>query len=228
MLILAAWVAAQTGVAVAAFFIAKSQGVEIDPRSLGTDGFVTSLAVCVSAPIMIAGSWLFARLRKGMTVQEYLCLHRPEKKQHTKWIFALCVLALLSDFVTVVVFRRPMVPDVIVEMYRTARFAPLLWVSVVIAAPLGEETLFRGFLFRGIQNSRAGATGAILISSLSWSALHADLYDLYGVASVFVGGLLLGVARLKTNSIYVPIVMHALYGAIAIAEVAVYKELFLR
>ena len=50
-------------------------------------------------------------------------------------------------------------------------------------------------------------------------AIHQQ-YDLYGVANVFAAGLLLGYARLRTNSIYSGLLMHALMNLIATIEVA--------
>ena len=85
--------------------------------------------------------------------------------------------------------------------------------------------MFRGFLFKGLLYSKAGPVGAVVLSSLIWSALHMQ-YDLYGMATIFAGGLLLGLARLKSNSIYVPIVMHALWSLIATIETAVYIKYF--
>jgi len=79
----------------------------------------------------------------------------------------------------------------------------------MVAAPLGEETLFRGFFFQGLLRSRLGAPGAIALSSLFWALIHVQ-YDAYGIATIFVTGLFLGYARLKTQSLYVPIFLHSL------------------
>ena len=108
-----------------------------------------------------------------------------------------------------------------VDAYKTAYFTPLLWLAFIIAAPLYEEILFRGFMFKGIENSRAGPIGAVIITSLAWSALHVQ-YDFLIIVSIFAGGLLLGWARLKTNSIYIPIAMHALQNLMAIIVVIIY------
>ena len=56
---------------------------------------------------------------------------------------------------------RPDIPDFMVTAWHSAGFMPLLWIAVIIAAPLGEEILFRGFLFAGIAKSRLGGLGAM-------------------------------------------------------------------
>jgi hypothetical protein len=106
-----------------------------------------------------------------------------------------------------------------VQTYQTAGIPPLLWLAVVVAAPLGEETLFRGFLFKGILHSRLGGAGAIVLTALIWAVLHRQ-YDLFDMANVFAAGLLFGYARLLTNSIYPCLLMHALMNLIATIQVA--------
>jgi hypothetical protein len=108
-----------------------------------------------------------------------------------------------------------------VQAYKTSFFPPLLWLAFIVASPLYEEIFFRGFLFKGIEHSRAGPAGAVIITSLAWSLLHIQ-YDFLIIISIFAGGLLLGLARLKTNSIYVPIVMHALQNLMATIVVIIY------
>ena len=65
----------------------------------------------------------------------------------------------------------------------------------------------RAFSSKCLRHSRVGPIGAILISSLAWSALHAN-YPLFDVTVIFLGGLLLGAARLKSDSLDVPLAMH--------------------
>ena len=105
------------------------------------------------------------------------------------------------------------------QVYQTAGFPPLLWLAVVVAAPLAEETFFRGFLFKGILHSRLSGAGAVVLTALIWAVIHQQ-YDLYGVANVFAAGLLFGYARLRTNSIYPCLLMHTLMNLIATIQVA--------
>ena len=93
-----------------------------------------------------------------------------------------------------------------------------LIVFTVIRAFLGFFT--GGFMFSGLKSSRIGPIGAIILTSLIWAGLHTQ-YDLYGMCQIFAGGLLLGYARLKSGSIFVPLAMHALMNLIATIEVVV-------
>jgi membrane protease YdiL (CAAX protease family) len=86
-------------------------------------------------------------------------------------------------------------------------------------APLAEETLFRGFMFEGLQRSRAGAWGAIIITSAVWTAIHMQ-YEIGGLAQIFVAGIVLGVARWRTRSLWAPICLHAFMNLVATVETA--------
>ena len=57
------------------------------------------------------------------------------------------------------------------DIYRSAASAGSLvwlWLAVVIVAPIGEETLFRGFVFRGWQRSPDNAWAAIGGTAFLW------------------------------------------------------------
>jgi len=174
----------------------------------------------VTAPLVVGLSVLFAKIRKNITIKEYLCLNRTGWKELSKWSLILFLFIVCSDTLTFFT-GRSIVPDWMVTTHKTAYFTPLLWLALLVAVPLSEEVFFRGFLFKGIENSRIGPTGALIITSLVWSVAHTQ-YDAYGIASLFVGGLLLGWARLKSNSIYIPIAMHTLMNLIGTIEVVIY------
>jgi membrane protease YdiL (CAAX protease family) len=210
-------------VAIAFVMAIKSLHPNIDlhelESSLKSNGLLLAIATLASTPFTILASILFAKLCGRLTAKEYFCLYNPGKREYIKWFLVMLVLAVCSDGLTVLL-GKPIVPEFMVEAYKTAYFAPLLWLAVVVGAPLSEEFIFRGFVFKGIEHSRLGGAGAVVISSLGWAALHVQ-YDLYGIAIVFAGGILLGIARLKSQSLYIPIMMHAVWSAIASVEVAV-------
>jgi membrane protease YdiL (CAAX protease family) len=189
-------------------------------KDLDSNGLFLSFVSFVVAPLVIGLSFLFAKIRKNITVKEYFLLNKVDWFQFLKWSLILLLFAACSDALTSTL-GRPIVSDFMVKAYKTAYFPPLLWLAFIILAPLYEEILFRGFMFKGIENSRLGPIGALIITSLAWSMLHIQ-YDFLVIVSIFAGGLLLGWARLKTNSIFVPIVMHALQNLLATIAVIIY------
>jgi membrane protease YdiL (CAAX protease family) len=106
-----------------------------------------------------------------------------------------------------------------VNIYNTSVWPPLLWLALVIFTPALEETFFRGFLFEGFRQSRIGVIGAIGLTTLIWAALHVQ-YDIYGMFIIFIMGILLGIARFKTGSLWSSLLMHAFFNFVATLQVA--------
>ena len=177
-------------------------------RKAAFDGLLLSVGTCGSVPLLLFLAWIFARIRAGSQALSYLGLRPVPRSAYLRWSIPMLVLLALSDLLTYSLGRE-IVPPSMVQAYETAGFLPLFWLTLMVAAPLGEETLFRGFFFEGLLHSRLGALGAILLSSLFWALIHVQ-YDAYGIATIFVTGLFLGYARLKTQSLYVPIFLHSL------------------
>ena len=195
----------------------ENPGLVADPAQLASNGTLIALSILVSSPIVLGLTLLFANLRKGPTVKEYLALHEVGWKTMARWSVILLLFAGLSDLMTLLL-KQPIVPDFMLNLYQTATSKTLLWIALVVAAPVSEEIFFRGFVFYGIENTQLGPKGAIILSSLLWTPLHMQ-YDLYNLAAVMVLGLLLGYARFKGNSVYIAIVMHALVNFIAAMQV---------
>jgi membrane protease YdiL (CAAX protease family) len=189
-------------------------------KSLDSNGLFLAMITCISAPLIIGLCVLFAKIRKNITIKQYLSLNSIGFRQFVKWTLILLLFIVCSDSLAYAL-GTPIVSDFMLNAYQTVHITPLLWLAFIIAAPLYEEIFFRGFLFKGIENSRAGPIGAIIITSLAWSALHVQ-YDFVIIVSIFVGGLLLGLARIKTNSIYIPIAMHVLQNLLATVVVIIY------
>ena len=112
-------------------------------------------------------------------------------------------------------------PTFMTESYRTAGVLPLFWLAIVVAAPLFEELFFRGFVFAGLAASRLGAYWAIGMTAVVWGGIHQQ-YEPLDIFFICTGGVILGLARLKTNSVYTPIVLHALMNLVAIVETALF------
>jgi len=87
----------------------------------------------------------------------------------------------------------------------------LFWLSLTVIAPVSEEIAFRGFILRGWMSTRLGVTGAIVLSSLLFAAIHGP-DQLAAFISLFVGGMLLATVRWLSGSIVPTILMHATWN----------------
>ena len=175
----------------------------IDPSS--NLGDITAIAIIASA--VICTGLILSTLTGRYSVKTYLALQPVLLKTVGGWLFATIVFVLLGDrFIEWM--ERAAVPDFMIEVYTSAQLMPVLWFSMIIAAPVFEEVLFRGFLYEGFRHSRLGVSGAILIPTLIWTLLHASQYDVYYLSLIVLIGVLLGIARHRTGSLYVPLAMH--------------------
>jgi membrane protease YdiL (CAAX protease family) len=86
--------------------------------------------------------------------------------------------------------------------------------AVCLFGPAAEELVFRGFLY-GLLEDRIGVPLTIAVTALGWAVLHVD-YSWWVIGIIAVDGVLLGLARWRTGSVYLPIAMHALYNLYAI------------
>ncbi len=155
-----------------------------------------------------------------MSLRDYLSLHRVSIWRFLAWATVLVLFVVVADGTTWFL-DRDVVTKFMIDWYRTAGFVPAMLAALWIAAPVFEETFFRGFMFRGIQQSRLGNVGAILITAVVWSGIHLQ-YSAYEMAVIFLGGILLGAARARSNSIYLTIGLHSLMNVIATIELWVY------
>ena len=87
--------------------------------------------------------------------------------------------------------------------------------SVILAAPLTEEVLFRGALFSAIASSRFGRVGAVLITAALWAMAHAASAPWLFVGLLFVMGICLGLLLLRFGSLWVTIACHASWNAMS-------------
>jgi uncharacterized protein len=182
------------------------------------DGPLISISTIASAVVQVGTLALAARLA-GWPASEYLGLIRPATGPALIAIAVLIVFLLGYDGLTYLLGRDIVTPFQ-VDTYRSARDSgtlPLLWLTFVIMAPIAEEIIFRGFLFRGWVTSERSAIPGILVISALFAVIHVQ-YDWFGILQVFFIGLLLAVARWRSGSTLLTILMHVLANLWATIE----------
>jgi len=95
--------------------------------------------------------------------------------------------------------------------------APPAWWIVVVFAPLLEEWMFRGLAWEAVRR-----IGGVRLTILVTSTLFALMHGLNGgfwleFPHRLLGGLLLGVVRYRTGSIYPAILTHAVWNILAVS-----------
>jgi membrane protease YdiL (CAAX protease family) len=188
------------------------------------DGIMFAVLTCLSTPVQVAVLALAARLAKW-PIANYLGLLWPSRRDLGLALWIMVVFTFGFDGLTMLLGRDVVTPFQI-DTYYTARQQGgllLLWIVFVIVAPVGEEILFRGFLFRGWAVSARAAWPAIVVIAAVWAGMHIQ-YDWFGIVQIFLVGLLFGWIRWRSGSTALTIGLHGLLNAWATLQTAIKLE----
>ncbi|WP_227430812.1 CPBP family intramembrane glutamic endopeptidase [Psychrobacter sp. I-STPA6b] len=195
------------------------------------DGTVIALSVILTLFLLsvVVGVWFY--------FQRYLASRRYQRPlSHFPTIFqyleiqrfslhtAMLMVGLLIVFVvisTVLTYWLDEDPSAFLDvLYWSAQPRWLLVLAVVVVAPIYEELVFRGILWSAISEQWVGQKG-LWIASITTSVLFAMIhvqYGWYGLTTIFVLALLLSLARIKSNSLWLPIVLHIINNGFAMGD----------
>ena len=188
---------------------------------LAADGVAVTLIICISTPLQVLLLVLMAR-QTGTSAADYLGLTLPRKSDVVAGIIVVVTFSLVVNGISLLLGHN-IVSQFQLNIYRTASAAgylPWLWLTVAVLAPIGEETLFRGFLFRGWHRAPRDAWPVIIVTALFWAFIHLQ-YDLYFIAQVFAMGLVLGWFRWVAGSTILTMLLHGLVNGEGMLETLV-------
>ncbi|SDF71535.1 hypothetical protein SAMN05216241_102106 [Limimonas halophila] len=106
-------------------------------------------------------------------------------------------------------FRNPQLDVILPDSFSTAAFLATLVITAVVA-PLVEETIFRGVLYRWLRE-RLGVPLGMGVSAGAFALLHGIPALIPGI---FVLGLILAWVYERANSIWAPIIVHGTYNGL--------------
>src|ERR1700712_121458 len=173
-------------------------------------GLTISLSVIMGLPAVLLAAWVVTRFSRTPFV-DYLALRWTSWQNFLIGAVSLAVLVGGWDLLSRAMGRE-VAPGFMVEVLKSAQADGALWLLVIafcVAAPLSEEFFARGFLYRGWSESFLRVPGAILLSSLVWTALHLQ-YDWFFFGEVLAIGLLFGYLRYRSNSTWLTVILHGL------------------
>src|SRR6202163_1220477 len=181
-------------------------------------GLTISLSVIMGLPAVLAALWIAIRV-SGTPFAEYLALRWTPWSNLLIGVIGLFVLVMGWDLLSRATGRE-VEPGFMGEVLKSARADGALWLLAVafcVAAPISEEFFARGLLYRGWSESFLGPVGAILLSSLVWTALRPQ-YDLFFFGEVFSIGLLLGYLRYRFDSPWLTVIVRGLNNLAAVVQ----------
>jgi membrane protease YdiL (CAAX protease family) len=184
-------------------------------HGLANSGAAISIITFTSSFVLLLSFLGFTRVRTR-AVRLYLGLRLPRLRDLVLALVALAALLTVLGFVSSQ-FNDPRAVSFMRGVFTTAQRDHLLWLllgAVSVAAPIGEEITFRGFLFKTIE-LRFGAVVAIIVTALGWAALHIQ-YGFVSIASIFAIGLFLGAARYYSRSLILTMILHGIWNGMAL------------
>jgi len=189
---------------------------------MGNDAFLLGFMAIASTLIVLPFVLGMAKLKKGSNLKSYFALNPVSLKVLGFWLLiAIGVLLFQALFMWLMGIEQ--IPDSMMNIGYPSEFSKwLLVLGVAFFAPVLEEVIFRGFLLKGLANSVLGVYGAIFLTSLVWAVIHGQ-YEWGYMMLIFVIGLVLGYARMRTNSLFVPIMMHIIFNFVASVELYLVK-----
>ena len=215
ILVFAAMFAGQLSV-LAYFLITDRAPFSFDEvKELAGGGLTISLSVIMGLPAALLALWIAIRL-SGVSFADYLALRWTTWQNFLIGAVSLAVLVGGWDLLSRALGRE-VTPGFMGDVLKSAQADGALWLLVIafcVAAPISEEIMARGFLYRGWSESRLGVPGAIFLSSLVWTSMHLQ-YSWFFFGEVFTIGLLLGYFRYRTGSTWLTIVLHGLNNTAA-------------
>jgi len=171
------------------------------------------LSLPTEAAFLGSAVWFGARrYRRGLDV---LGFRRPLRGWWTPIVVLLGAYLVLAVYVAIVELSglgdltpQSTLPE---DVFDNPFTLPLAGVLALLAAPLAEETFFRGFLFPGLRN-RLGTLRAALASGLFFAALH---FNVGSIIPFTVIGMLLAWAYVVSGSLWMAIGAHFAFNAIS-------------
>jgi membrane protease YdiL (CAAX protease family) len=194
-----------------------------DAATLAADGrFVAMISLgAMNVPLFIIALAVWSRA--GLT--EYLGLYWPERRYVFLGAAFLAILIPLVDLISLLA-GQAVTPKFVTDLYSSARDSGSLWllvIALIVAAPLVEEIVFRGFLLPSLAATRLGAWGAIVATSIGWAFLHLQYQPFY-LMQIIALGMVFGWLRWRSGTTTVTILLHAVINLVAILQAAIVVE----
>ena len=172
----------------------------------------------ITEAVAIALPAIFALTAAGVRFPPYLGLRAITAKQALIAVVVAAANQPIVSFLTWV--AREVLPTALVADFDAkqrmldtifAAHAVPMTITVVIAAPLGEELFFRGFAFPALRKT-LGVGAAVVVSGVLFSILHMDPIGFVGLMEI---GIVLAALRWWSGSLWAAVLGHAVNNGIA-------------
>jgi len=177
------------------------------------DNLFLSTLMKVLLPSVAVVAVLLGARRRGIAWDEGLGLCKPGAKALLGWL-AFWIAWIAVGEVVINTFgldqAKPW-PDYPLQII------VLRILAIGVAGPMAEEFVTRGLFQHLLAKTRLGPYGAIALLAVLWAAAHLQ-YGAGTVAMIALDGVVLGLARVRGGSLWIPVAMHVAGNCISIAQ----------
>ena len=181
-------------------------GSPVQVENLSNNGPVLAAAFVLSTPIVLAYLALAVRMAR-VPFADYMALRWPRWRDVLTGVVALVSVLMLAGIGASLSGQD--MPQFMTQTYTTARDAgmlPLFFFSFAVLAPIQEELLFRGFLYRGLEPA-IGPWGAIILTAAVFAVVHLQ-YNVFYLGEIFLIGVVFAWVRRRSGSTILTIFLH--------------------
>lgn len=191
-------------------------GVDVNASKLPPGLVIADTAVQDAAFVAVA---VFLAQMGGRALHASLFGLRPTRMPRALWLTVLALAAAMAFSIAwTTAFHAK--PEKLLDQLGAKESTLLLLLSATLTcviAPIGEEFLFRGFIFTALRNWR-GTALATALTGLLFGAVHAGSAPAIDLAPLAVLGAVLCLLYRATGSLYPCIAAHAFNNSLAFGE----------
>lgn len=173
----------------------------------------SAIALLVSSAVFygwqLLAAWFFSLRTAGGGLRAWGFVRPPRA---IVWLVPLALFAVYAITVVHDSVVNPHQQQIVTEFPKTAAGLALFTILAVVMAPLCEETFFRGFLFKGLEQSW-GFGWAAVVSASVFSLAHLQL-DIF--VPLFALGFALAFLYRRTGSLWSSIALHAVFNLVSV------------
>ena len=197
-------------------FAARANHTEIDIATLSSrikndseTPFVRTLFGILQF-IFVVPVIFFAAKFPGQSALETLAIKKVSKNIVGRWLLYFAGFWIVST--GFLYFTQAAESPFMQSLRGTRHFGLAVFIAVI--APIIEELIFRGYLYKAWRFTRLGYVGALILISLLFSLAHVDQYHWPSLIFLFCFAILMGMAREKTGSVLIPMLLHTINNTI--------------
>jgi len=179
-------------------------------------GWVLTLSSVFSMCTILFLLWAMLRISYRLPFREGIRWAGSKEKNREALLVGLLIST--ANMIFTILFP-PVNPEKVplYEIIKTPTDLAVFAIFAVTVAPIGEELLFRGWMYPAFRK-KMSAWAAILVTTALFAAPHAFQLGEYKMGIVLVGllGLVNGILREKTGGVKAPFMCHLAYNSVLV------------